>query len=157
MQGVDCTPVQCEAAEITLDWLERAEERDRGNTLLATLFPTSEVNPVAGKRPQQRADTASDERAEAGPAADQAQCDNGEPSDLEAAEETLRQAKERLKEARQTYWQLRRQTVEQLKQVREMSVGEAFDCVLKQVKRYPGPSVIVALLAGLFLGRLFRR
>jgi ElaB/YqjD/DUF883 family membrane-anchored ribosome-binding protein len=115
------------------------------------------VNPVASNKPQQAAKAASAEEAQASPAADDARCDNGEPSDLETAEEALQRAKEGLKEARRAYRQLRGQAVAQLKQVREMSVGDAVDSALKQVRRYPGPSVIVAVLVGLFLGRLFRR
>lgn len=85
------------------------------------------------------------------------QSEHDEPCELDAAAEAVRRAKEELREARRAYWQLRRQAVERLAHVREMSVGEVVDKTLKQVKRHPGPSVVVAVLAGFFLGRLFRR
>ena len=83
--------------------------------------------------------------------------DGDDTLDLDAAEEAVRRAKEQLKDARRRYWQVRRQAVEQLKQIREMSVGEVVDGTLKQVKRHPGPSVLVAAGIGFFLGRLCRR
>jgi ElaB/YqjD/DUF883 family membrane-anchored ribosome-binding protein len=106
---------------------------------------------MASKKPQQAESDKTSERP------DETLCDDGEISDVEVAEEAVRRAKQQLKEARQAYWQLRRQAVEQLKQIREKSVGDLIDGTLKHVKRHPGPSVIVAVLAGFFLGRLFRR
>ena len=103
---------------------------------------------MANKKPQQ---------SEPDDPGEQPSCDEAEPSEVEAAAEAVRRAKHQLREARRAYWQLRRQTVDQLKQIREMSVGDLVDDTLKRVKRHPGPSVIVAVLAGFFLGRLFRR
>lgn len=99
----------------------------------------------------------SSEPSDVGRAAGEAECGGGETSAVEAAAAAVRQAKQQLKEARQAYWQIRRHAVERLKEVREMSVGDVVEETLKQVKRYPGPSVIVAALVGFFLGRLFRR
>lgn len=87
---------------------------------------------------------------------DEPLCDD-DASEVEAAEEAVRRAKQQLKEARQAYWQLRRRAVEELKQIREKSVGDLVDGTLDQVKRRPGPSILVAVLVGFFLGRLFRR
>jgi ElaB/YqjD/DUF883 family membrane-anchored ribosome-binding protein len=106
-----------------------------------------EVIQVPSKRPQQAGPEPSDDTHR----------DADELPELEAAEEAVRQAKEQLREARRAYWQVRRQAVEQLKQLREMSVGEVVDGTLKRVKRYPGPSLLVAVVVGFFLGKLFRR
>ena len=80
-----------------------------------------------------------------------------EAAEIEAAEEGLRRAREELKRARQAYRQVRRQAVDQLKQAREMSLGELIGQTLKQVQKHPGPGVVVAAMIGFFLGRLFRR
>jgi len=80
-----------------------------------------------------------------------------DPAEIEAAEEGLRRAKEELKRARRAYRQVRRHAVDQLKQVREMSIGELIDGTLKQVREHPGPGVVIAAMIGFFLGRLFRR
>jgi ElaB/YqjD/DUF883 family membrane-anchored ribosome-binding protein len=106
---------------------------------------------MANKKPQQS------EPDDPGDRPEQPPCDDADGSEVEAAAEAVRRAKLELREARRAYWQLRRQTVDQLKQIREMSVGDLVDDTLKRVKRHPGPSVIVAVLAGFFLGRLFRR
>lgn len=112
---------------------------------------------MASKRSQPAGSNASGEQPDEGCPADDAQLEHDEASELDAAEEAVRRAKEQLREARRAYWQLRRQAVQRLKNVREMSVGEIVDQTLKQVKRRPGPSVVVAVLAGFLLGRLFRR
>ena len=80
-----------------------------------------------------------------------------EASEIEAAEEGLRRAKEEFKKARQAYRQVRSHAVDQLKQVREMSLGDLVDQTLKQVRKHPGPGVLIAAILGFFLGRLFRR
>ena len=83
--------------------------------------------------------------------------DGQESSDVAAAEEAVRLAKKELKNAQQSYRQLRSQASDQLKQVRETSVGELVEGTLKLVKKHPGPGVAIAAIVGFFLGRLFRR
>jgi hypothetical protein len=46
---------------------------------------------------------------------------------------------------------------EQVKRLRETTVGDLIDGTLNLVKKYPGPGVIVAVLAGFFLGRSLRK
>lgn len=106
---------------------------------------------MPSKKPQSAQSDAAEDRP------DEIPSNGADLSEVELAEEAVRRAKQQLKEARQAYTQIRRQAVDQLKQIREKSVGDLVDDTLKQVKRYPGPSVIVAVLAGFFLGRLFRR
>jgi len=72
----------------------------------------------------------------------------------DAVTKTLR---EQLSEARRTYENARQETVERLRQLREGPAGEGWDRLKETVRRHPGPSVIVALVLGIFLGRLFRR
>jgi len=45
---------------------------------------------------------------------------------------------------------------EELKRVREKTVGELIDGTLETVRQHPGPSVICAAVVGFFLGKLFR-
>ena len=80
-----------------------------------------------------------------------------ETPEVRTAEEAVRRAKEELKKAQELYLDVRRQATEQLREVRGTTVGELIDGVLKLVKKHPGPGVVIAALAGLFLGRFFRR
>jgi ElaB/YqjD/DUF883 family membrane-anchored ribosome-binding protein len=77
--------------------------------------------------------------------------------EVQAAEDAVRQAEAQLEKARLLYQQVRQQAVDQLKEVRQKTVGDLIDGTLKLVKRYPGPGVLMAALIGFFLGRLFRR
>jgi ElaB/YqjD/DUF883 family membrane-anchored ribosome-binding protein len=77
--------------------------------------------------------------------------------EVTAAERAVRRAEAELEKARELYNQVRRQATEQLNRVREKTMGELADDTLKLVRKYPGPSVVIAILVGFFLGRLFRR
>jgi hypothetical protein len=74
-----------------------------------------------------------------------------------AAAEALRCAKAELDRAQAFYERLRRQTAEQVKTVREKSVGDLIDGALGAVKRHPGAGVTLAAMLGFLLGRMFRR
>lgn len=83
--------------------------------------------------------------------------DDAQQAEITTAEEAVRRAKEELRNAQKAYRKIRLRTIDQLKQIREMSVGEVVDGTLKQVRKHPGPGLLIAVLVGLFLGRIFRR
>jgi ElaB/YqjD/DUF883 family membrane-anchored ribosome-binding protein len=66
-------------------------------------------------------------------------------------------AEAELKRAKEAYDRVCEEAAQRLRDVREAKVGDVCDGVLEQVKRHPGPSLIVAAVLGFFLGRLFRR
>ncbi len=73
------------------------------------------------------------------------------------AQEAVEQAEEELARARELYRRVRGRATERLKRLRQTTAGDLVDGTLKLVKEYPGPSVIVAMLIGFFLGRSSRR
>jgi len=81
----------------------------------------------------------------------------GESPQVEGADEAVRRAEEELEKARQAYRRVRRKATDRLKRIRETTAGDLVDAALKLVKEYPGPSVVIALAMGFFLGRSFRR
>ena len=79
-----------------------------------------------------------------------------ESPEVQAAACAVEEAKARLREAQACYAEVREEARAKLEQVRETRIGDVLDCILAFVRKHPGPGVIVALLAGLFLGRKFR-
>jgi hypothetical protein len=77
--------------------------------------------------------------------------------DIGCAAEAVRRAEAELKKARELYEKARGKAVEQLKAVREKKMGELIDGTLTLVKKHPGPGVLVAMIVGYFLGRLFKK
>ena len=77
--------------------------------------------------------------------------------EVKAATEAVQKAEAELQKARQWYREVRREATERLSRVRQKRVGELVDDTLKLVRKHPGPSVLIAALAGFWLGRLFRR
>lgn len=77
--------------------------------------------------------------------------------EVRAAEEAVRRAQEELGRAQDLYRDIRQQATEQIRQVREQTIGDLIDGTLRQVRKHPGPGVILAAVIGFFLGRLFRR
>lgn len=77
--------------------------------------------------------------------------------EVAAAEQAVRQAEADLKKAKELYDQVRQEATDQLKRVREKTVGELIDETLRLVRKHPGPGVLLAAVLGFFLGRLFRR
>jgi len=73
------------------------------------------------------------------------------------AADAVARAEAELKRAQQAYQKVRREATERLQAVREKSVGDLIDGTLETVKKHPGPGVLVAVVIGFFLGRLFRR
>jgi ElaB/YqjD/DUF883 family membrane-anchored ribosome-binding protein len=74
-----------------------------------------------------------------------------------AAAEALRRAKEELARAQQAYERIRAQAAEQIDALRERRVGDVIDATVQCVKRHPGQTLVLATIAGFFLGRFFRR
>jgi len=79
------------------------------------------------------------------------------PPEVHAAAEAVETAKAALHEAQQCYERIREETSARLERVRETRVGDLIDGALRFVRKHPGPSVILAILAGFFLGRGLRR
>jgi len=90
-------------------------------------------------------------------AADQADAHDEQSPEVRNAADAVRAAEAELKKAQQLYRQVRQKATNRLKAVREKSVGELIDGTLNTVKKHPGPGVIVAVVIGFFLGRIFRR
>lgn len=83
-----------------------------------------------------------------------------EPDELpevKAAAEAIRRAQAELEKACATYTNLRKEATEQVRKLRESTVGDVIDGTLKAVKKHPALGVGLAALVGFFLGRLFRR
>ena len=76
---------------------------------------------------------------------------------VQDAEEAVQRAREQLHKAQQYYHDVQRETVAKLESMRHATVGDVIDAGLECVKKYPGPSVLAAAVAGFFFGRLFRR
>ena len=76
---------------------------------------------------------------------------------VEKAAATYDRAADQLRRARACCDDARQEVVERLRQLREGPAGDTWRQVRQIVRRYPGPSVIVAVLVGIFLGRSLRR
>jgi ElaB/YqjD/DUF883 family membrane-anchored ribosome-binding protein len=76
---------------------------------------------------------------------------------VKAAEEALARAKAELDKSLHRYRETRDAAREQLRGLGEKNLGDVLDATLKSVSKHPGRGVVVSLLVGLFLGRLFRR
>jgi len=75
----------------------------------------------------------------------------------QAAEQAVRRAEAELEKARLFYRRARRQAASHLRRIRETTAGDLVNGALKLVKEYPGPSIVVTLALGFFIGRSFRR
>ena len=83
-----------------------------------------------------------------------------EPDELpevKAAADAIHRAQEELEKACATYKNLRKEATDQVRKLRESTVGDVLDGTLKTVKKHPALGVGLAALVGFFLGRLFRR
>lgn len=79
-------------------------------------------------------------------------------SEVLAAEERVRQAREELRLAEEHAENLRRQDDDvDCERPHSTTIGAVVDDVLTIVKKYPIPSIVTAASIGFFLGRLFRR
>ena len=76
---------------------------------------------------------------------------------LRVAAETMRRAEAEWRRAQEGYEKLKREAVARVKSAREATFGQMIDGILAAVRKYPGPGVLVALVAGYFCGRLFRK
>lgn len=78
-------------------------------------------------------------------------------SEVLAAEERVRQAREELRLAEEHAESLRHHDEEECERPHSTTIGAVVDDVLTIVKKYPIPSIVTAASIGFFLGRLFRR
>jgi ElaB/YqjD/DUF883 family membrane-anchored ribosome-binding protein len=112
---------------------------------------------VSKKAPKKPARPKSADRADTAPSSEPDDAESEQSPEVELAREAVRRAREEFHKAQDAYEEVRQRAAEGLKQVRESTVGDMVDGTIKLVRKYPGPSVIVAALLGFFLGRLFRR
>lgn len=77
--------------------------------------------------------------------------------EVKAAEAALRRAQAELEKAYATYTSLRNEATEQVRKLRESTVGDVVQGTLENVKKHPALGIGLAALVGFFLGRLFRR
>ena len=85
-------------------------------------------------------------------------CEHGSPwADVHSAADALRVAKAEFQKAQEMYHKVRRQTTERVEAVRSTTVGDLLDGALSPVRKHPVASLAAAMLAGICLGRLFRR
>ncbi len=76
--------------------------------------------------------------------------------EVKAAAEAVRRAREELEKASDTYKSLREEATDQIRRIREKTVGEVVEETLETVRKHPGLGVGVAAMVGFLLGRLFR-
>lgn len=80
-----------------------------------------------------------------------------EVPEVKAAAEAVHRAKEEFEKACATYQNLRKEATEQVRKLRESTVGDVVEGSLEAVRKHPALGVGLAALVGFFLGRLFRR
>lgn len=73
------------------------------------------------------------------------------------AAEAVRVAQVELEKAQKVYEGLRQQVAEKIRDTREKKVGELIDGTLETVKKYPGPSLIVSIALGFWVGRWLQK
>ena len=88
------------------------------------------------------------------PAAEKARQDAEQSPEVKNAAEAVCNARAELERAEQLYQKVRQEAVEQLKKVRETTVGDLIDGTLDVVKKHPAAGLIAAGAIGYFLGRL---
>ncbi len=80
-----------------------------------------------------------------------------ERPEVKAAEKALRHAQEQLEKARAQYQEIRSQAADNLSDARDKNAGDLVATVLDLVRKYPAPGVLIALVGGWFVGKIFRR
>ncbi len=80
-----------------------------------------------------------------------------EQPEVKAAAEAVRRAKEEFEKACATYKDLRKEATDQVRKLRESTVGDVLDGSLKMVRKHPALGIGLAAMIGFFFGRLFRR
>ncbi len=83
--------------------------------------------------------------------------ESDELPEVKAAADAVRRAQGELETACATYKDVRKEATDQVRKLRESSVGDVVDGTLKVVKTHPALGIGLAALVGFFLGRLFRR
>ena len=83
---------------------------------------------------------------------------DADPSpEVQAAASTVHRAETELRKAREAYERVRREAAEQLRQVRQTTLGDLIDGTLKAASKHPGKGLAIAAVIGFLLARLFRR
>ncbi len=77
--------------------------------------------------------------------------------EVKAAADAIRRAQEELEKACATYTHLRKEATDQVRKLRESTVGDVVEGTLEVVRKNPALGVGLAAMVGFFLGRLFRR
>lgn len=77
--------------------------------------------------------------------------------EVQAAAEALRAAADQFEQAKRHYYHLRDDAAKEVHKLHGKNVGDVVATVLELVRKHPGPGVVVALAAGWFAGRIFRR
>lgn len=77
--------------------------------------------------------------------------------EVKAAAQAVSRAREELEKACETYKNLRQEATDQVRKIRESTVGEVVEGSLEVVRKHPALGVGLAAMVGFFLGRLFRR
>ena len=95
-----------------------------------------------------------EQAAETGPAS---AVEPDEQPALKAAAEAVRCAKEEFEKACATYQNLRKEATDQVRKLRESTVGDVVEGSLEMVRKHPALGVGLAAMVGFFFGRLFRR
>jgi len=82
----------------------------------------------------------------------------GHAPDATPVEEAIRTAGDDVRKAAEAVCRsFQEGAAEQVKRLREATVGDFVDNALNLVKKYPGPGVLLAILIGFFLGRSLRK
>ncbi len=83
--------------------------------------------------------------------------ESDELPEVKAATDAIRRAQEELEKACETYKSLRKGATDQVRKLRESTVGDVVEGSLEAVRKNPALGISLAALVGFFLGRLFRR
>jgi ElaB/YqjD/DUF883 family membrane-anchored ribosome-binding protein len=76
---------------------------------------------------------------------------------VRAAQEAVQRAREELDKSMAKYQNVRDEAADKIKGLGETGLGDLVDESLAYVRRHPGRGVVAAVVAGFFLGKLFRR
>ncbi|OHB66031.1 MAG: hypothetical protein A2V70_16760 [Planctomycetes bacterium RBG_13_63_9] len=73
------------------------------------------------------------------------------------AADAVRRAEAELQKAKGLYQKVRQEATDRLQTAREKTLGDLLDGTLETVGKHPGPALLLGVIVGFFLGRLFRR
>ncbi len=76
---------------------------------------------------------------------------------VQAAENDVEQARERLHAAETCYQRVRNQATEKIERLQGRTLGDVVDLVVATTRKHPVVSLMTAGVLGYYLGRIFRR